>query len=122
MLEPTVITLAGIGALIPAYLAAVFALAPTRALAQATHRLEQLPCVMVNRYAAFALFALAAALSGDMTVIAIAFAILAVPGFGDTLIYARAGHPFVKHLSAGLAALFVSLLAFAAAQTSSGVL
>jgi hypothetical protein len=78
---------------------------------------------MVNRYATFALFALAAALSGDMTVIAVVFAILAVPGLGDTLIYARAGHPFAKHLAAGLAALFVSLLALLAGQQSlSGVL
>jgi len=116
--QGAVITLAGIGALIPAYIAAVFALAPAdRALAQATHRLDALPHVMVNRYATFALFAAAAALSGDMRVIAVTFAILAVPGLGDTLIYARAGHPFVKHLAAGLGALTVSALALAAAST-----
>ena len=116
--QATVITLAAIGALIPAYLAAVFGLAPAeRALAQATHRAEALPLVMVNRYATFALFASAAALSGDMTVIAATFAILAVPGLGDTLIYARAGHSYVKHLAAGLGALIVSALALSAAST-----
>lgn len=118
MAQATVITLASIGALIPAYLAAVFALVPAdRALAQATHRLDALPRVMVNRYATFALFAAAAALSGDMTVIAATFAILAVPGLGDTLIYARAGHSYVKHLAAGLGALSVSALALFAAST-----
>jgi len=116
--QATVITLASIGALIPAYLAVVFALVPAdRALAQATHRLDALPRVMVNRYATFALFAGAAALSGDMTVIAATFAILAVPGLGDTLIYARAGHSYVKHLAAGLGALIVSALALFAAST-----
>ncbi|PWR00819.1 hypothetical protein DKT77_20005 [Meridianimarinicoccus roseus] len=122
MLETVVITFAGIGALIPTYLAAVFALAPDRALAQATHRADALPRVMVNRYASFALFALAAALSGDMAIVAVVFAILAVPGLGDTLIYARAGHPYAKHLAAGIGALLVSALAFAAAQTPTGVL
>ena len=116
--QATVITLAAIGALIPAYLAAVFALAPAeRALAQATHRLERLPTVMADRYATFALFAAAAALSGDMTVIGVTFAILAVPGLADTLIYARAGHSYVKHLAAGLGALIVSALALSAAST-----
>ncbi|MGS4944295.1 hypothetical protein ACVDG3_02350 [Meridianimarinicoccus sp. RP-17] len=116
--QGTIITLAWVGALIPAYIAAVFALAPAeRALAQATHRLDALPRVMVNRYATFALFAAVAALSGDMTIIAVTFAILAVPGLGDTLIYARAGHPYVKHLAAGLGALLLSALAFLAAPT-----
>lgn len=122
MMQSTVITLAGIGALIPAYLAAVFAFAPGRAFEQSTHRPELLPNVMVNRYATFALFALAAALSGNMNIIAFVFAILAVPGLGDTLIYARAGHPYAKHLAAGLGALLVSGLAIAVAQTSTGVL
>jgi hypothetical protein len=118
MAQGTVITLAGIGALIPAYIAAVFAFAPAdRALAQATHRLDALPRVMVNRYATFALFAAAAALSGDMRLIAVTFAILAVPGLGDTLIYARTGHSYVKHLAAGLGALGVSACALAAAPT-----
>ncbi len=113
-----VTTLALIGAMIPAYIGVLFAFDPVKALPQATHRLEQLPLVMVDRYAAFALFALAAAWSGDMRVIAATFAILAVPGLGDAFIYARAGHPFRKHLAAGLAALFVSALAFAAIPTN----
>jgi hypothetical protein len=118
MAQGTVITLAGIGALIPAYIAAVFALAPADvALAQATHRRDELPRVMVNRYATFALFGGAAALSGDMMIISATFAILSVPGLGDTLIYARRGHSYVKHLAAGLGALLVSALALFAAPT-----
>ena len=118
MAETAVITLALIGAMIPTYIGALFALDPVRALPQATHRLELLPRVMADRYAAFALFALAAAWSGDMRIIAVTFAILAVPGLGDAVIYARAGHSFRKHLAAGLAALFVSALAFAAIPTN----
>ena len=52
-----------------------------------------------------------------MVVIAAAFAILAVPGLGDTLIYARAGHSYVKHLAAGVGALIISVLALSAAST-----
>jgi hypothetical protein len=118
MLQTVVITLAVIGALLPAYIGALFALSPVRALPQATHRLEQLPLVMVDRYAAFALFALAAALSGDMRIVAVTFAILAVPGFGDAIIYARAGYSYQKHLAAGIGALVVSALALVAAATN----
>jgi hypothetical protein len=114
MAVSVVITLALIGAMIPAYIGLLFALSPAKALPQATHRLELLPLVMADRYAAFALFALAAALSGRMTVVAVTFAILAVPGLGDAVIYARAGHSYRKHLAAGLGALLVSVLALAA--------
>lgn len=115
MAGDVVITLALIGAMIPAYIGLLFALDPVRALPQATHRIELLPLVMVDRYVAFALFALAAALSGEMAIIAVTFAILAVPGLGDAFLYARAGHSYRKHLAAGLAALLVSALALAAA-------
>ena len=115
MLPGAVTTLAVIGGLILAYLGALFALAPDRALPQATHRRELLPQVMVDRYAAFALFALAAAVSGDMRIVAVTFAILAVPGLGDAVIYARAGHSFHKHLAAGIGALIVSALALTTA-------
>lgn len=115
MAGDVVITLALIGAMIPAYIGLLFALDPVKALPQATHRIELLPLVMVDRYAAFALFALAAALSGEMAIIAVTFAILAVPGLGDAFLYARAGHSYRKHLAAGLAALLVSALALAAA-------
>jgi len=118
MLAPTVITLAAIGALIPAYIGVLFWLNPRRGMAQATHRPAQLPLVMVDRYAALALFAAAAAVSGDMRVIAVTFAILAVPGLGDALIYARAGYSYHKHLAAGIGALVVSALALAAATAN----
>jgi hypothetical protein len=120
-LAQTVTTCAGIGALIPAYIGLLFWRDPQRAMVQATHRSDQLPMVMVDRYAAFALFAAAAALSGSMPVIAVTFAILAVPGLCDAVIYARAGYPFAKHLAAGVAALFVAVLAGVAAQLSGGL-
>jgi len=109
------ITCAVIGAMVAAYLAAVFAFAPAEvAYAQATHRADQMPMVMAGRYVTFGLFAAAAAASRDPRIIAATFAILAVPALWDTLLYAGIGESFVKHLAAGLAALIVSALGLAA--------
>jgi len=120
-LPPVIVTLAAIGGMIPAYIALLFWKNPARGMGQATHRMEQLPLVMIDRYVAFALFAIAAALSGDMSIIAVTFAILAVPGLGDALIYARAGHSYYKHLAAGIGALLVSVAALSLAATSGAV-
>lgn len=118
MLATVAITAAWGGALVTAYLAAVFLVAaPDRALAQATHRAELLPRVMGNRYATFSILSLASAIAGNPLIIAVSFATLAFPAVCDTILYARAGHPYSKHLVAAVAALAVSALALAAARS-----
>jgi hypothetical protein len=67
---------------------------PVVGMRRLTHRLEQLPQVMLGRYIAFA-------------------------GFVDSFIYARLGKPYVKHLCAGLAAS-VMLAVVLAALISNG--
>jgi hypothetical protein len=90
---------------------------PARGLAQTTHRVEMLPLVMADRYTAFAVLALALIVFGDLRLIAIFFAVCAFMGFADGLIYARAGHPHIKHTLSGVlsvVALGVTLAALIA--------
>lgn len=103
--------LAWIGVLITGGIFAVTALNPQKGLARLTHKAENLPEVMVGRYAAFALLALGAALSGDTLVISWLFAVFALVAFFDTFIYVRAGGAYAPHLAAGIAAAFVSVAA-----------
>ncbi|WP_101068276.1 hypothetical protein [Roseovarius salinarum] len=105
--------LAGIGAAVMAVLALLFWRDPAQAMRLTTHRAEALPQVMVDRYAAFGVLAVGAALSGDPVVIAWLFSAFALMGFADAWIYARAGYAFAKHLAAGVAALVVVAVALA---------
>jgi hypothetical protein len=112
------ISLSAVGVVITALLALAFLRDPQRGLVQTTHRLELLPLVMADRYVAFTLLALAATLYGDFAVIAGLFSVFAFMGFADAWIYARAGHPFTKHLFAGLAASLVAVIGLAAVFTN----
>ena len=97
-------------------LALAFWTNPARGMAQTTHRLEQLPLVMADRYTAFALLAVAVILFGDLRLYAAFFAVCAFMGFADGVIYARAGHPHMKHTFSGVLsviALGVTLTALA---------
>jgi type III secretory pathway component EscU len=75
---------------------------PARGLVQTTHRIEQLPLVLADRYTAFALLTLAILLFGDLRLMAAFFAVCAFMGFADGMIYARAGHPHMKHTISGV--------------------
>jgi hypothetical protein len=101
-LETLVTICALITVLILSMLAFAFWTNPVRGLAQTTHRVELLPLVMADRYTAFALLALAILVFGDLRLTAAFFAICAFMGFADGLIYARAGHPHMKHTFSGV--------------------
>jgi hypothetical protein len=75
---------------------------PAQGLVQTTHRIEMLPLVMADRYTAFALLTLAILVFGDLRLMAAFFAVCAFMGFADGLIYARAGHPHMKHTISGV--------------------
>lgn len=97
-----------------ALLAWAFWTNPERGLAQTTHRLEQLPLVMADRYTAFAILALIFTVYGDLNVLAALFAVCALMGLADGAIYARAGHPHLKHTVSGVLSalgLMVALIA-----------
>ena len=92
---------------------------PARGLQQTTHRVQQLPLVMADRYTAFALMAVAILVFGDLRLTAAFFAVCAFMGFADGLIYARAGHPHMKHTLSGVlsvVALGVTLAALIAGK------
>jgi type III secretory pathway component EscU len=102
MLSTLVTVCALITFLILSGLAFAFWSNPARGLVQTTHRLEQLPLVLADRYTAFALLTLAILVFGDLRLMAAFFAVCAFMGFADGLIYARAGHPHMKHTFSGV--------------------
>jgi hypothetical protein len=91
---------------------------PVAGLAFLTHRLEQLPQVMTDRYVALFGFSLFATLYGDVTVLAAWSLVLAFLALADAVIYARLGKPYMKHLSGGVAALVAFAVFLAALKTN----
>ena len=92
----------------------LFAVNPAAGFRQTTHRAEQLPYVMSDRYAALTLIALGLVFFGSLPMVAVFFIACAIMGFGDAWIYARAGHSHIKHTGAGIAAtvaLVITLIA-----------
>ncbi|WP_135503454.1 hypothetical protein [Roseovarius aestuariivivens] len=110
-LADATIALAGIGALSFAVLAVLYMRDAAEGLSFSGHRMEKLPEVMTDRYVAFALLTLFAALYGDLAVIAALFGVFAFMGLADAWIYARGGFGYAKHLAAGASAIFVMGLA-----------
>lgn len=105
--------------LVLALLSAAFWSDPSRGLRQTSHRIEKLPQVMADRYAAFAVLGAAIASAGHLPLLAVFFGVCAWMGFADGVIYRRAGHAHWKHTASGVAAsvaLLVTLLAILAAD------
>ncbi len=90
------------------YLAWAFWSDSAKGMAFATHRGEQLPRVMVNRYFVIFMFMGGAMVSRDPLWIAYAFAVNGIAPLWDALIYRKAGQPYKKHLvPAALSAVVV---------------
>ena len=104
----------GAGVAVTGTLAVLFLRDPVQAMVQTTHHADQLPQVMTGRYIALTLLALGATIHGNMAVIAFLFAVFAFLGFADAWIYARADRPMAKHLTAGITASLVTVVALVA--------
>ncbi|PQO24533.1 hypothetical protein C2I36_02550 [Rhodobacteraceae bacterium WD3A24] len=120
-LADIVVVMAAGGVVVTGALAVLFALAPGRGMAIATHRKSHLPLVLADRYAAFCLLAIAAVIYRDLNVIAVLFAVFAFMGIVDAWLYARDGHPCARHLIAGLLAALVSATALAATLANGAI-
>ncbi|MDM7930293.1 hypothetical protein [Tabrizicola sp.] len=107
--------------MILASLAFAFWSNPARGLAQTTHRIELLPLVLADRYMAFALLAMAVLFLGDLALMAVFFAVCAFMGFADGLIYARAGHPHMKHTISGVLSVIALGVTLAALIVEKGL-
>jgi len=104
------------------YMAFLFWSNPERGLAETTHRIEKLPYVLADRYTAFAVMGIGMLAFGDYPIITVYFLAGAIMGLADGMIYARAGHPHMKHTASGvLSALAMIVTAVAWATTSTGV-
>ena len=115
MIWTTLTVLFGIGTFaVLAFLAWAFWRDPQWGMAQATHRPELLPRVMADRYTAFAVLELVFLIYGDLNVLAAFFAVCAFMGLADGAIYARAGHPHIKHTISGV----LSAIGFGVALTA----
>ena len=91
---------------------------PVAALAFLTHRAEQLPQVMLDRYLAFFGFSVFATLYGDLKVLMAWTLVLAFMALADAFIYARLGKPYMKHFSSGVLALIAFAVFFAALKSN----
>jgi hypothetical protein len=108
----------GIAVLLVGSLAWLFWTDPERGLRESTHRLENLPSVMADRYTAFGVLGIGMMLFGDYPIITVYFLAGAIMGLCDGAIYARAGHPHLKHTASGvlsLLAMIVTAVAWATA-------
>lgn len=88
-----------------AYMAVLFWRDPENGLKQTTHKLENLPLVLANRYTAFAIIGAAIVLSGNLTLLAVFFAVSALMGLADGWNYARSNLPHIKHTMSGVLAI-----------------
>jgi len=100
--------LAWVAVLVTAAIAAACIPDPRAGMVKLTHIVDQLPNVMLGRYLAFTGFTAFLAWLGDLRVMAGWGVALAFMAFADTFIYARLGKPYVKHLSAGVAAVVIA--------------
>lgn len=114
MVATLAVIFAASGAVFTGALGLLFLRDPVRGFAITTHRLEQLPQVMSDRYFALALLALGSAVYGDFKVIAYLFGVYAFVSFADAWIYARVNRPYVKHVAAGVLSIIVMVTALVA--------
>ena len=96
----------------------LFAINPAKGLAAASHRIEQLPLVMSDRYIGTAFLLLGVLLFGDLVLLAWFTAVVGIAGLGDAYIYARAGRPIGPHLFASFLYGGAALLSLAAQLTN----
>jgi len=101
-------SLAWVAVLVTAAIAATCIPDPRSGMVKLSHVVDQLPNVMLGRYLAFTGFTAFLAWLGDLRVMAGWGVALAFMAFADTFIYARLGKPYVKHLSAGVAAVAIT--------------
>jgi hypothetical protein len=104
-----IMALGAILSVIVIYLGVLFQFAPERGLAFATHKVENLPAVMANRYFSMAAVMVGSLVYGRPEVIAFVFA---ATGFGpahDAWIYARAGQSYKKHVLPAVLSAYVAI-------------
>ncbi|WP_299350054.1 hypothetical protein [uncultured Shimia sp.] len=99
------VLLLGVGALMVFALAYAFYSDPEQGMAQATHRPEKLPLVMIDRYIAVGVIQIGLIFFGSLEMVAVFCVAGAIMGLGDGLIYAKAKLPHMKHTSSGLLAV-----------------
>lgn len=93
--------LLGIGTILTGLLALTLYRDPVTGMEEATHRPEQLPLVMIDRYIAITVIQAGLFLFGSLEMVAVFCVAGIIMGFGDGPIYKRAGYPHIKHTASG---------------------
>ncbi|MEP3698255.1 MAG: hypothetical protein ABJM74_07235, partial [Marinomonas sp.] len=75
-----------------------------------THKIENLPLVLANRYTAFAILGAVILIDGNLTLLAVFFAVSALMGLADGWNYARSNLPHIKHTMSGVLALIALVI------------
>jgi hypothetical protein len=117
MLGAVVTAFLVIGVVLVGYMAFLFWTDPARGLRETTHRMEKLPLVLADRYTAFAVLGGGMIFFGDYPIITVYFLAGAIMGLSDGAIYARAGHPHIKHTVSGVLSVLAMIAAAAAWAT-----
>jgi uncharacterized membrane protein YjjP (DUF1212 family) len=102
MIEPVALALAALCMVLTGTFGMLFAANPAKGMAAASHRPEQLPLVMADRYIGTAALLLGVILFGDWWLLFWFTAVVGIAGLGDVYIYGRSGHPVAPHLIASL--------------------
>lgn len=119
MMLPTLITaFLVIGVVLVGYMAFLFWTDPAKGLRETTHRLEKLPYVLADRYTAFAVLGLGMIFFGNNAIITVYFLSGAIMGLCDGVLYARAGHPHIKHTASGVLSVIAMIFSATAWATT----
>jgi hypothetical protein len=111
-LPTLMVLLGGAMTLMVTYLCVSFWIAPEKGMAFATHRIEGLPQVMVNRYFVIAMMMGGSLIYGRLDVIAYVFAVTGVGPLHDAWVYYRLGTSYKKHLLPAALSAVVATWAF----------
>jgi len=112
------VPLAMIGAVSLLVLGILFFFAPESGLKFTKHHAEDLPTIMASRYFFFAFVVVAVVWKGTPELLAAVFFGLAAVAFLDAATYGLRGKTMWPHISAGLAALVIPIIALAGLTTS----
>lgn len=111
-LPTLMVVLGGLMTLMVVYLGTIFWLTPEKGLAFATHTVDGLPQVMVNRYFVIAMMMGGSLVYGRPEVVAFSFAVTGVGPLHDAWVYKRLGTSYQKHLIPAALSAVVAIWAF----------
>ncbi|MFT4958981.1 MAG: hypothetical protein ACI92Z_000053 [Paracoccaceae bacterium] len=110
-LPTLMLIIGGMMTLMVVYLGVIFWLRPEKGMAFATHSIDGLPQVMVNRYFVIAMMIGGSLVYGRPEVVAFSFAVTGVGPLHDAWVYHKLGTSYQKHLIPAALSAVISIWA-----------